>query len=164
MAGVLTNGLPLLDGGSAVSNYPQVLGYETLPMDTGLASGQVPQTVAVRAFHIAALYAALAATVNAVTASSGAATLSKVCGIVTTETLTTAAGATYTLTLTNTLVKATSNVLAVAYLGTGVGSELQVTSITPAAGSVVIVVTVVGTVALSGTAVMKIPFMVQNAI
>lgn len=73
-----------------------------------------------------------------VTGSSGAATLNKAAGVVTTESLTTAAGATFTETLTNSFVKADSVVVAsVTTTGTG---EPVISKVTPAAGSVVIVV------------------------
>lgn len=72
-----------------------------------------------------------------VTAASGAATLNKHSGVVTTEALSTAAGATYTLTLTNSYIKAGSIVGASADAVAGAGSPV-VTSVTPGDGSVVI--------------------------
>ena len=71
------------------------------------------------------------------TAAAGAATLNKTAGTITSEALTTAAGATYTLTLTNDQVKTTSIVLAQADAVAGAGSP-TITSVTPANGSVVI--------------------------
>jgi hypothetical protein len=161
MPGLLTNGLPTVSPGAV---YSQLLGYEKVPFDTELASGANPQTVAPTAFQVAALYAAIAATVNAVTASSGAATLNKAICNVTSETLTTAAGGTYTLTLTNSLVTAASNVQVAAYLKTGTGGPMQVTSVTPGAGSVVIVLTNTGAAALAGTCALSILVQVSNAI
>jgi len=61
------------------------------------------------------------------------------------------------------MVTALSNVQSAAYLsGSVVGGPLQVTSIAPAAGSVVIKVMNAGTAALSGT--MAILFQVANAV
>ena len=74
------------------------------------------------------------------TASSGAATLNKSAGVVTSEALTTAAGATYTRTLTNSVVAAADQVFASVNLGAGTGGTPTIASVTPAAGSVVIVV------------------------
>jgi hypothetical protein len=93
------------------------------------------------------------------TATTGAATLSKQSGVVTSEALTTAAGSSYTLTLTNTLVAATSRVFASVQNGTNTQGELTVTSITPGSGSVAIVVkNSHGSQALNGT--IKISFLV----
>jgi len=95
------------------------------------------------------------------TATSGAATLNEQSGKVTSESLTTAAGATYTLTLTNSKVAATSLVFANAYLGTASTGVPQVVKCTPAAGSVAIVVkNIDGAAALNGT--IKIDFLVLN--
>lgn len=72
------------------------------------------------------------------TATAGAATLNADSGKITSESVTTAAGATYTLTLTNANIVATSLVLcSVTTAGTGTPA---ITKVTPAAGSVVIVV------------------------
>lgn len=162
MAGVLTQGFPAVNVASYAGG--QLLGYERVPADSQLASGANPQSIAPTAFQVAALYAAIAATVNAATASGGAVTLSKAICNITTETLTTAAGATYTLTLTNTLVTAASNVQVAAYLKTGTGGPMTVTSVTPAAGSVVIVLTNSGSAALANTCALSILVQVSNAI
>ena len=75
-----------------------------------------------------------------VTAASGAATLNQPSGRVTSEALTTAAGADYTLTLTNSYVAAASRVLASLQNGTNTIAPIYVRLVTPAAGSVVIIV------------------------
>ena len=75
-----------------------------------------------------------------VAATTGAATLSKMAGIVTSEALTTAVDATYTLTLTNTLVTANSNILVTTGLGTATTGTPQVLSVTPGSGSASIVI------------------------
>lgn len=74
------------------------------------------------------------------TATAGAATLSKGSGVITTEALTTVAGASYTLTLTNTTIAATDMVFASVALGTATTGSPAITSVKPGAGSVVIVV------------------------
>lgn len=73
------------------------------------------------------------------TATSGAAILNKSAGVITSEAITTAAGASYTLTLTNTQIAAADVVLAAVAL-TSAGGTPVVTSVTPGANSVVIVV------------------------
>lgn len=72
------------------------------------------------------------------TASSGAVTLSKSSGKVTSEALTTAAGAVYTLTITNTTIAAADQVFASATIGAGTQGYPVIADIKPAAGSVVI--------------------------
>lgn len=71
-------------------------------------------------------------------ATSGAATLNKNSGVITTESLSTAAGATYTLTLTNSQIAATDVVFATVWLGTSTTGIPEVTLATPGAGSAVI--------------------------
>lgn len=74
-------------------------------------------------------------------ATAGAATLNAAgSGVITSESLTTAAGSNYTLTITNNMVAAADVVLASVQLGTSTQGEPLVESITPAAGSVVILV------------------------
>lgn len=75
------------------------------------------------------------------TATGGAATLNQAgSGIVTTESLTTAAGSDYTLTLTNNMIGAADVVLASVQYGTSTTGSPYVARVTPAAGSVVIIV------------------------
>jgi hypothetical protein len=158
MPGLLTNGLPTVQGTAvAGATYFAMNGYEKLPVDTELASGQSPQTVAATAMQIAALSAALAA--NAGTESSNAVTMNVIAGTITSASQTTAAGSTYTVTLTNSVVTATSVVQAAVYSKTNTTPGLEIKSITPAAGSVVIVVLNNGAAALNGTIV--IPFQVS---
>ena len=99
---------------------------------------------------------------GAFTSTAGAATINKTAGQITTEALTTAALASYTMTLTNSLIEATSIVLVTVGLGTSTTGEPVVLYATPAAGSAVIIIkNVHGTVALNGT--LKINFAVFNA-
>lgn len=74
------------------------------------------------------------------TATAGAATLSKTSGKITTEALTTAAGATYTLTITNTKVAAADIAFASVAFGTSTTGTPTISRVTPGAGSLVIVV------------------------
>lgn len=73
-------------------------------------------------------------------ATAGAATSNTMAGVITSEALTTAVDATYTLTLTNSLVTANSNILVTTGLGTATTGSPQVLSVTPGAGSVSIVI------------------------
>lgn len=160
MAGFYTPGLVQV-GAAAVNgqSYSSLTGGELIPADTLEPGGVNPATVAISVFQLAAYAADLAAQTG--TASAGAVTLSTERGVITSEALTTAIGGTYTLTLTNTLVKVASTVYAEAYNGTstaGTSAGLTVTSITPAAGSVVIVVTNNSGAILNGT--IKIAFQV----
>lgn len=93
------------------------------------------------------------------TATAGAATLDKDAGVITSEALTTAAGAVYTLTLTNSSIAAADQVFASVQYGTATAGSPCVTRVTPGAGSVVILVqNVHASAALDGT--IKIAFMV----
>ena len=75
-----------------------------------------------------------------VAASGGAATLNRQLGVVTTESLSTAAGATYTLTLTDSKISATSVLMASVGLGTSTAGTPVVAGVVPGAGSATIVV------------------------
>jgi hypothetical protein len=93
------------------------------------------------------------------TASSGAATLAKSAGKVTTEALTTAGLASYTLTLTDTAIAAADQVFASVANGTNSQGTPAVGLVTPGAGSAVIIINNLhATQALNGTLV--ISFMV----
>lgn len=96
------------------------------------------------------------------TATAGAATLAKDSGKITSEALTTAAGATYTLTLTNSAIAAADMVFASVALGTATTGMPVITRVTPGANSVVIVVqNIHASAALNGTIV--ISFLVAKA-
>lgn len=97
--------------------------------------------------------------VKTATAASGAATLTKMAGVVTSEALTTAAGADYTLTLTNLDIAAADQVFASVSLGSATTGTPAVATVTPGIGQVVIVVqNIHATAALNGT--IKIAFAV----
>lgn len=96
------------------------------------------------------------------TATAGAATLSKMSGKITSEALTTAALAAYTLTLTNTNIAAADLVFASVANGTNSQGIPLVGRITPGAGSCTILVeNQHATLAFNGTIV--ISFMVVKA-
>lgn len=73
-------------------------------------------------------------------ATAGAATLHQPQGKITSEALTTAAAANYTLTLTNEKIVATDLVFVSVAYGTATAGTPVVSRVTPAAGSVVIVI------------------------
>ena len=157
-AGFLTNGYPPI--GAVTSNgvaavapngiYTQLAAAALVPVDTNLANGQAPQSVAASVFQIAAHAAGMIS--NTGTSTVHAATLNTVEGLITTESLSTAAGATYTFTLTNSQILLASPPPQVAmYSGTNTGGGLTLTSVTNAAGSSVFVWTNTGTTALNGT-------------
>jgi hypothetical protein len=86
------------------------------------------------------------------TAIAGAATLHRLAGRVTSESLTTAAAGEYTLTLTNTHIESTDMVFAMAGLGSSTQGTPGIGGVTPADGSVVITVTNLhATLAFNGT-------------
>jgi len=75
------------------------------------------------------------------TSTAAASTINAQSGVITTEALTTAAGADYTFTLTNSLITAaTANLMVQALYGSATAGVPHVVSVTPAAGSAVIVV------------------------
>jgi hypothetical protein len=89
---------------------------------------------------------------NTATASSGAATLSKTRGIITSEALTTAGLAAYTLTVTNILVTTSSFITCEVSNGTNTQGTVVKGTVTPGSGSfVVLVQNVHATQALNGT-------------
>ncbi len=145
-AGLLTNGLPDV---AANTPYSQVTSASRIPVDTNLTAGLNPASVGASPFQVAAIYAEAAA--NTATSTVHAATLNTRAGVIVTEALTTAAGATYTFTLTNSLITATSTPMVSMYSVTNTAGTITLTSITPAAGSVVFVWTNTGTAAFNGT-------------
>lgn len=72
------------------------------------------------------------------TAASGAATLNRHAGVITSEALTTAQNAIYTLTITNSEVEATDIVTATVQNGTNTQGTPMIGKVTPAAGSLVV--------------------------
>lgn len=78
--------------------------------------------------------------VNAATATAGAATLNAYNGQITSESLTTAAGADYTLTLTDSCIAAADMVLTTVQLGTSTTGDALHGAVTPGAGTCTIVI------------------------
>ena len=129
-------------------------GAELLLVDTNLSAGRVPQQAAMslNQLRIALLGnqgTALQAMPTA-TATAGAATLNASYGKVTSEALTTAAGADYVLILTNSSVTANSIVLVSIQNGTNTTEGIFVTRVSPIAGAVVIRVRNNNAAALNG--------------
>lgn len=148
MAGYLTNGLPTYTAA-------EMSGVETLPMDTQKASGREPQSVGVTAAVLKDFVFGGKAAANA-TATAGAATASGGRGKITTEALTTAAAALYTLTLTNDQIAAGDIVVAKLGDGTNAQGAPVITNVVEGAGSVVIEVkNVHASEALNGTLVIS---------
>lgn len=152
-----TNGVPL------VASYPPFYkagGWERVYGDTYLGGGAYPQELGLTLFDIAALFAAMS---NTGTESSNAITLNASGGLITTASLTTAVGATYVITLTNSAILTTSVVRANVYNKSNVVPGAYIVSIgTPAAGSVVITL---GNANLAGTALsgtLFVPFLVAT--
>jgi hypothetical protein len=99
--------------------------------------------------------------ISTATASAGAATLNANIGVVTSEALTTAGLAAYTLTLTNDKIAATSVVIVSVQNGTNSQGTVVVGLVTPGAGSATIGIrNVHASQALNGT--IKISFFVLN--
>lgn len=86
------------------------------------------------------------------TAAAGAATLNNLSGVVTSEPLTTAAGATYTLMLADSSVAPTDIVVASTSLGTATTGLPHVETVTPGNGTLTVIVrNATGAAALNGT-------------
>lgn len=85
-------------------------------------------------------FAELEGDVNTASATAGAATLNAGSGVVTSESITTAAAATYSLTVTNNMVAAADIVLASVFNGSNTTGAPVVSTVTPAAGTFTAVV------------------------
>lgn len=160
MAGWLSNGLPtvvaITQNGTAsvapLGSYTNLSSKSALiDVDTGLATGQSPQTVAVSPFQIASAAAALIQ--NTATSTVHTATLNTVSGLMYTEALTTAAGSDYTFQIVNSLIvgATTAAPQVQMHFGTCTAGDVAVKSITNAAGTCTAVFTNTGTAAWNGT-------------
>jgi len=90
------------------------------------------------------------------TATSGAATLANRFGAITSETLSTAAGGTYTLTITNTQVAAGDLCMASVAYGTSTTGTPNVARVQVSAGQIVIIIqNIHASAALNGTIVVN---------
>lgn len=169
-AGVVTNGVPQVtpgynyaasDGvvgasGATGSNYwSQLGGYELVPADTQLGSGAAPQSVAPSVFQLGAFGAALAAnTAGTCNVSSNTCTVTynHELGVTTLSAgITTAAGAQFVATITDSAITAASKVQAAVYNVTNTTGPVQLVSVVPGSGSVVITFQNNGSSALNGT-------------
>lgn len=97
------------------------------------------------------------------TASGGAVTLAKLAGVITTESLTTAQNADYTLTITNSLVAAADQAFASVANGSNSAGSPVIRTVTPGASSLVIVVRNIhaSAVAFNGTLLISF-FVLKN--
>ena len=105
----------------------------------------------------------LKATLGAAAATAGAATLAARQGKITSEALTTAQNLFYTLTITNTAVTAADIVMASLANGTNTAGTPVITSVTPGAGSIVIVVQNMHATAVALNGTLVISFQVLKA-
>lgn len=146
----LTNNGTVIPGGSAPP-ITQVPSASRIPVDVPYVAGQSqPTTAAATAFQIGAHVAGLIS--NTATSTVHTATLNTTSGLMTTEALTTAAGATYTFQLVNSLITAAGPVPQVQMIdGSCTTGVIQIDSITNAAGTATVVFRNVGTAALNGT-------------
>lgn len=106
----------------------------------------------------------LATEVGTASASSGAATLNDLAGLITTEALTTAQDAIYTLTITNSKVAAGDLVFAHVYDGTNTQGTPTITRITPGSSSIVIKINNMHASAQALNGTLKVGFFVVKAL
>lgn len=104
----------------------------TLPNQTGTQRGSRKEGFAVGVLEVAMPAAGVAV--------AGASTLNQGAGIVTSEALVTAIGASYVLTLTNSLIDASTLIMADAGLGSATQGTPCICSVVPAAGSATIAI------------------------
>lgn len=129
-------------------NFPVASGTAGLMVDSGVAAAQLMRLNAVNTLtgsgQIVLVKASGTESANAVTASGNA-------GVITTSALSTAAGATYSITWTNTLITATSVIGLTIQGGTNTVFSIQFSCV-PGAGSATLVIRNIGpTNALNGT-------------
>ena len=96
------------------------------------------------------------------TAVAGAATLNKMSGVITSEAITTAAGATYTLTLTNSAIDASSLVMVNVNNGTNTTGVPVVSTVAATLHQAVIVILNAATITAFSGGTLKIGFTVTN--
>lgn len=130
--------------------WSQALGDVNIPVSPlGLIDGSI---VSCNFIQINSGPNTAAKAVTAVGTTTATATLNNMAGNVTSASLTTAAGGTYTLTLTNSNIAVGDQVMVDVGNGTNSGGQPTVANVTPGAGQVVVVVqNIHGTTALNGT-------------
>ena len=88
--------------------------------------------------------------------SGGAVTLNYSSGIITTSSLTTAAGSTYSITITDPHITATSNIMIQAVLGTATTGIPYILSNVPTSGSTTVSIVNIGSASLNGTVLLQL--------
>jgi len=134
-----TDGLPVFSPAIAT-------GQEKAAFDTYLTQGQQPQSAAISLAGLC--YLATSGQGTALTAVSGAVTVATTKSIITTDKLTLAPGATYTLTVTDSSATVNSRFYITLVDGTNTtelplfekNSAAYIVSVTPASGSIVVVI------------------------
>ena len=106
-------------------------------VDATVIGANTPPNTTVSALHVDTGTKTATATG---TGGTGAATLNKMSGVITTAALTTAAGAAYALTITNSDIAAADIVMADVALGTATTGSPGITTVGVAAGSVVVTI------------------------
>ncbi len=158
-AGWLSNGMtrvqPRIQNSVTVTPVPLTnvpAATSAFTMDDNVAAGQAPQTAAASAFQIASCAAALIQ--NTATSTVHTATLNTTSGLMYTEALTTAAAATYTFQIVNSLFAATSQAPPQVQIhdGTNTVAGAEVTNVSIlTTGTATAVFTNTGTAAWNGT-------------
>lgn len=145
--------------GGVQPTYAQLSSLAEISADTEASGGMQPTTVAAMAAQIAMI--AVAMVKNQQTSTVHAATSNTFSGSVVTEALTTAAGANYVFTLTNSLIAAVSTAATFANIifdvrsGTNTVGGLTPVSSVAGAGSTVLTFVNNGTAALNGTMILS---------
>lgn len=157
MGGWLTNGVqsmqPLVVNGVTVTPPPltNLDGYKAaIPVDTELPGGEQPQSCSVSPFQIAC--EAMALVSNQQTSTTHAATSNTTSCFITTEALTTAAGASYVFNFTNSLITLTSEPPEVqVHSGTNTGGAFEIADVEQVSGGCNITIKNIGLTAFNGT-------------
>jgi hypothetical protein len=129
-----------------------------MAMTVGTTTG-TQRTARKEAFAVGVLEVSMPSTGTAV---AGAATLNQGAGFITSESLTTAAAATYSLTLTNSFIDANTMIFATSALGTSTTGTPEATTTIDGAGTATINVQNIGAAAFNGTIVIGF-FLVRKA-
>jgi hypothetical protein len=147
-AGAATGQFVVKTAAFVSGNFPQNSGTAGLVIDSGLAVSNVVSKIAANTFsgsgQIILAKASAAESANAVTASGNA-------GFITTSALTTAAGATYSITWTNTKITATSVIGLSIQGGTNTVQSIQFTCVAGAGSATLVIHNIGPTDALNGT-------------
>lgn len=160
-AGWLNNGVvrvqPRIQNGVTVAPVPITnVGGRTpaISLDTDSSSGQQPQTAAASPFQVASLAASLIQ--NTATSTVHTATLNTTSGLMLTEALTTASGATYTFQIVNSLFTTTGALPEVQmHDGTNTAGGTEVSSVAIlTTGTATAIFTNTGSAAWNGTKVL----------